>query len=143
MKMRIGELAKMAGCQPVTIRFYEKEGVLAQTERAGNNYRLYDENDLQRLRFILHCRKHGMKLAEIRKLLVLRDDPGRDCAYAHELVKKHLVEVDAQLESLKELRKELEKLLYENSCGNQGHCAIIQKLDASDGCAFCQEIESR
>ena len=50
MKVKIGELARMAGCQTVTIRYYEKEGLLPAPERSGGNYRLYDETQAERLR---------------------------------------------------------------------------------------------
>ena len=50
MKVKIGELAKMTGCQVVTIRYYEKEGLLKRPERTERNYRLYGEEDMARLR---------------------------------------------------------------------------------------------
>ena len=58
MKVKIGELAKMTGCQVVTIRYYEKEGLLKRPERTERNYRLYGDEDIARLRFIRHCRQH-------------------------------------------------------------------------------------
>ncbi len=73
--MKIGELARKAGCQVVTIRYYEKEGLLGSPERTGSNYRIYSDEDLDRLRFIRHCRLHGMTLAEIRVLLAVREHP--------------------------------------------------------------------
>ena len=77
MKVKIGELAKMTGCQVVTIRYYEKEGLLSEPDRTGANYRLYGDKEIERLHFILHCRHHGMKLSEIRDLLAYKDIPGR------------------------------------------------------------------
>ena len=40
MKVKIGELAKMTGCEVVTIRYYEKEGRLKEPERTEGNYRV-------------------------------------------------------------------------------------------------------
>ncbi len=56
MQIKIGELAKRTECQAETIRYYEKEGLLPQPSRSGGNYRLYDEEHIERLRFIRHCR---------------------------------------------------------------------------------------
>lgn len=53
--LRIGELAKRADCQVQTIRFYETEGLLLEPARSGGNFRLYDENHLERLLFIRRC----------------------------------------------------------------------------------------
>ena len=43
MALKIGELAKATGTQVVTIRFYEKEGLLRQPERTAAGYRLYSQ----------------------------------------------------------------------------------------------------
>lgn len=43
MPLKIGELAKRSGCQVVTIRYYEKEGLLPPPERTDSNYRLYGD----------------------------------------------------------------------------------------------------
>ena len=39
--MKIGELAKLAGCPVETIRYYERQGLLPAPARSGGNYRLY------------------------------------------------------------------------------------------------------
>ena len=54
--MKIGELAAQACCLTVTIRYYEKLGLLPNDKRDASNHRIYDEEDGERLRFILHCR---------------------------------------------------------------------------------------
>lgn len=43
MEIRIGELAQRTGCEVVTIRYYEKEGLLPEPARSSGNYRLYGE----------------------------------------------------------------------------------------------------
>ena len=50
--MRIGEVAKISRCPAVTIRYYERIGLLPNAKRTAANYRIYDQNDLERLRFI-------------------------------------------------------------------------------------------
>ena len=62
MAYKIGELARHVGCRVVTIRYYEKEGLLRSPERTAGNYRLYDETDVERLRFIQRCRSLDMSL---------------------------------------------------------------------------------
>ena len=79
MEIRIGELAQRTGCEVVTVRFYEKEGLLPAPARSSGNYRLYSEAHIERLQFIRHCRSLDMSLGEIRALLGLRDKPLRDC----------------------------------------------------------------
>ena len=137
MPLKVGELARLTGCQVVTIRYYEKEGLLPRPERTGANYRLYGEDDVERLNFILRCRLHGMNLAEIRDLLAFKDNPTVSCAWINELVEKHIADVEAQIASLEHLKKHLEALRH--SCeGDRGKgCGIIHSLDHDEPCPFC------
>lgn len=149
MKMKIGQLAKMAGCPVVTIRFYEKEGLLGSPERSGGNYRMYGEEDMERLRFVLHCRQHGMKLSEIRELLAFKDNPGADCSWVGSLVATHIADVEAQIASLSRLKAQLEGLLHkcapvEGEGGQGGRCCgIVASLSATDGCPYCEDLRCR
>ena len=128
MKMRIGELARMAGCQVVTIRYYEKEGLLPPPERSDGNYRLYDEAQVERLRFIRHCRLHGMTLDEIRQLLEFQENPVSDCSWVDDLVSRHIENVNSQIASLQQLKKRLEALRHECSGGRHGDTAGSTQL---------------
>ena len=53
--MKIGELAKATGTPVETIRYYEREALLAAPARSAGNYRVYSEAHAQRLAFIRHC----------------------------------------------------------------------------------------
>ena len=68
--LRIQEVAADTGLTPRTIRYYEELGLLAPAARSEGAYRLYDAEDLERLRFIRGLRDHaGFSLAEIGQLL--------------------------------------------------------------------------
>lgn len=70
--MKIGELAEKAHCLAVTIRYYEKMGLLPNDKRSASNHRIYDEEDGERLRFIMHCRNHKIPLQHFMRLLDIR-----------------------------------------------------------------------
>ena len=72
---RIGELAKLADVTPDTIRYYEKQQMMDHNVRTEGGFRLYTDNDLQRLRFIRYARQLGFTLESIRELLSIRIDP--------------------------------------------------------------------
>lgn len=138
--MKIGELSKRAGCQVVTIRYYEKEGLLPRPARSEGNYRIYEKEDEERLRFILHCRKHNMGLDEIKKLLIYQDKGTGDCVWVTNLVDKHVQSVDEQIQALISLRKTLEDLRSRCAGGNSPKgCAIMQALGDAHvcGCGTC------
>lgn len=143
MPLKIGELSKRTGCQVVTIRYYEKEGLLRRPERSDGNYRLYDDSDVERLHFIRRCRLHGMNLAEIRDLLAFRDSPAPSCAWINELVEKHIANVEEQIASLQHLKEHLEGLRH--TCdGDHSHgCGIIASLDKDAPCPCCEGLHCR
>ncbi|MFP6812291.1 MAG: MerR family transcriptional regulator [Moraxella sp.] len=73
--MKIGELAKRTGATVETIRYYEKERLLPEPFRSEGNYRLYNEEHIERLQFILHCRTLDMALDDVRILLEYWESP--------------------------------------------------------------------
>jgi DNA-binding transcriptional MerR regulator len=74
--LRIQEVAEETGLTARTIRYYEEMGLLAPAARSGGDYRLYDRDDLDRLRFIRGLRDDaGFSLAEIGQFL--EDDQAR------------------------------------------------------------------
>ncbi|MDR1920642.1 MAG: Cd(II)/Pb(II)-responsive transcriptional regulator [Candidatus Adiutrix sp.] len=127
--MKIGELARTAGCQVVTIRYYEKEGLLRKPERTESGYRLYGPEDMERLKFIRHCRSHGMALDEIKILMRYRDAPDLNCAGVGSLVDNHIADVEKQIESLLRLRDQLTSLRRKCAqAGAAGSCGILKGL---------------
>lgn len=142
MKVRIGELAKMTGCQVVTIRYYEKEGLLRTPERTEGNYRLYGDDDIARLRFIRHCRQHGMSLAEIHDLIAFSDKPTVNCDWINALIQNHISQVEEQIKDLMHLKEHLQSLLHTCSGGKKNECGILKSLNEGDSCAYCQEKHS-
>jgi Cd(II)/Pb(II)-responsive transcriptional regulator len=138
MQIKIGKLAKMTGCQVVTIRYYEKKGLLRSPERTESNYRLYGEEDVARLRFIRHCRQHGMSLAEIHDLLSFSDNPTVSCDWINTLIEEHIAKLDEQIRDLTQLRGHLQKLLRKCAGGKKGECGILKSLNEGESCAYCQ-----
>lgn len=127
--LRIGQLAKKADCLVQTIRFYESEGLLLEPARSEGNFRLYDEDHIQRLLFIRRCRAKDMTLEEIRQLLSFRDQPELDCGDVNSLVDSHIAQVRGKIKDLRELERELMEL--RRSCDTARtarECGILNGL---------------
>ena len=75
----IGKLARRAGVGVETIRFYERQGLLAAPIRKDSGYRLYPEHVLGRIRFIKRAKELGFSLREIKELLELRRNSSAPC----------------------------------------------------------------
>lgn len=75
----IGKLATETDITIDTVRYYEKEGLLAPAAKTGAGYRLYDEDAVRRLRFIRQAQQCGFSLMEIRELLTLKNSDAACC----------------------------------------------------------------
>ena len=79
--LRIQEAAAEVGLTARSVRYYEEVGLLRPAARSEGDYRLYDDTDLERLRFIKALRDDaGFSLAEIAQLL--EDEAARERAHA-------------------------------------------------------------
>jgi DNA-binding transcriptional MerR regulator len=72
--LAIGQVARHAGVGIETVRFYERQGLLAEPERRASGYRQYDGEAVAVLRFIRRAKELGFTLKEIKGLLGLRLD---------------------------------------------------------------------
>lgn len=126
--MKIGELAAQADCSVETIRYYEREGLLAAPGRSAANYRQYDDGHLARLRFIRRCRALDMSHEEVRALLALQSQPGADCDGVNACVDAHIQHVEARIKELQALLAELQTL--RNRCPHSARIAACGILDA-------------
>jgi Cd(II)/Pb(II)-responsive transcriptional regulator len=130
--MRIGELSKATGVDIETIRFYEREGLLQASKREANGYRRYQQDHLQRLAFIRHCRALDMPLQDVRQLLTFKTTPFADCGDINRLIEKQLTNVRTRLAALHALEEQLSVL--RTQCGQPlqvEKCGILQELDAA------------
>lgn len=131
--MKIGELAKEAGCKTETIRFYEKIGLFPEAQRTESNYRIYGKKHLERLIFIRNCRALEMSHDEIRTLISIIEQPAGKTAHhnAHTLLESHLHHIDERIAELKALRLQLLKL-QSNCQPCDDSCSILQGLADMD-----------
>jgi DNA-binding transcriptional MerR regulator len=120
--LRIGEVARLVGTTPRTIRYYEELGLLPGGEpREAGRHRLYGEADVERLREARRLKELlGVSLEELRELLeaqdarsALRDEWDRGNPGARrrrEILDQALGHVEHQLELLARRRAEIERL---------------------------------
>jgi DNA-binding transcriptional MerR regulator len=85
-RMQIGEVAERIGLSLRTIRYYEEVGLAVPSARSEGGFRLYVEDDVERLRVIMQMKPLGFSLEEMRELLTLLDagpdaDPARLAAF--------------------------------------------------------------
>ncbi len=127
--MKIGELARVTGTPIETIRYYEREGLLAAPARSAGNFRIYADPHAERLSFVRHCRSLDMTLDEIRELLRFKNAPAENCGDVNTLLDTHIGHVAARIRELRALEKQLKSLRERCREGRDAaHCGILNEL---------------
>jgi MerR family transcriptional regulator, mercuric resistance operon regulatory protein len=125
-RMRIGELARTVDVNVETIRYYQRIGLLELPEKPYGGMRSYNDEDLQRLRFIRRAQQLGFSLEDIRELLELSSS---DCERVEKLAVEKLSLVKAKLRQLRRIESILARTVEQcaRRKGNQP-CPIIETL---------------
>lgn len=110
--MLIHELAQQTGVPAKTIRYYEEIGLLPPPARQANNYRQYTNATVERLRFIASARSLGLSLAEIAKILAIRDAGVAPCDHVLVTLQEQLADLDRRIADMLALHDTL-RHLYE------------------------------
>ena len=110
-QLTVGQLASRTGVRADTVRYYEREGLLPVPHRTGGEHRRYGPADVDRLLFIRGAQRLGLRLAEIRGLLAVRDTGACPCEPAEGLLRRHVAEIDQEIARLAALRAELAGML--------------------------------
>jgi DNA-binding transcriptional MerR regulator len=140
--LRIGDVARLAGTTPRTIRYYEEIGLLAEAPaRPSGQHRLYTEAEVERLREVMRLKDLlGVSLEELKTLLTAEEaraevraqlaredvDPDR----RRELLEEALGHLDRQLALVRHRADELRRLDHELNETRNRVRRKIRQLDA-------------
>jgi DNA-binding transcriptional MerR regulator len=136
--LTIGELSRLTGTKPTTIRWYEQEGVLHPSRRTAGGHRVYGGDHLRRLGFVRHARELGFPIAAIRDLLGFAATPQADCGRAHAIATAQVADIDRRLRRLVALRAEVARMAETCSGGAATECRILETL-ADYGHGHCAD----
>ena len=131
--MTISRAARKAGVGVETIRFYEREGLIAQPGRRPSGYRQYPPDVVRRVRFIRHAKDLGFTLKEIQELLELRVDPTSTCEDVRKRARGKVADIEERIASLERMKAALVRL--GRKCRGKGptsECPILEELDRDE-----------
>jgi MerR family mercuric resistance operon transcriptional regulator len=133
MTLTIGHLAREAGINLETVRYYERQGLLPKPPRSASGYRLFPAEAARRIRFIRRAQELGFSLREIRELLSLRVSPTTKSAEIREKAEAKIGDIEAKIRSLESMKKSLLKLTKSCAgCGPVAECPILESLDRAN-----------
>jgi DNA-binding transcriptional MerR regulator len=151
--LRIGDVARLVGTTPRTIRYYEEIGLLEEAPaRPSGRHRIYTQWEVERLREVMRLRDLlGVSLEELKTLLTAEEaraevreqlrredvDPQR----RRELLLEALGHIDRQLALVRHRADELSKLQDELAETRKRVKRKVRELDARAGGTFPPSLE--
>jgi MerR family transcriptional regulator, mercuric resistance operon regulatory protein len=128
--LSIGELAAASGVAVETIRYYQREGLVAEPPRPPGGIRRYGEADVARLKFIKSAQRLGFALNGVAELLRL--DDGGGCSAVRARAQTKLDEVRERLADLQRMESALAELV-DRCAVSRGtvRCPLIASLQAA------------
>lgn len=142
--MLIGRVAKLAGVNVETVRYYQRRGLLAEPARYYGTFRRYSIGTVEQILFIKRAQALGFSLDEIEVLIRL--DAAADCDPIRDLVTQKTTALRKQIGDLRERLDVLEHLVQLcSSCGSQPGvaCPLVGHLSGQNLSALNPAMDSR
>ena len=127
--LTIGQLAKCTDTTAVTIRYYERQGLIPKSKRSQGGFRLYPEGLTSRFYFIKNAKEVGFSLDEIKELLFLQQKKDVSSKAIKDLTLSKIDEIKDKVEILKQMQKVLTK--WADACDGKvpvERCPILEHL---------------
>ena len=140
--LTVTQLARRCGVSRTALLYYESIGLMPPPARTGGNYRTYSEADAERLRRIRAYRNAGLSLEDIRAILKAtggRTRHGEPDATASGVLKRRLLELDAEMEALRAHQHAILQLLGSRALGKADMITKEKWVSIMRGCGFTDD----
>ena len=125
--LTIGTLAKRAGVNVETNRYYQRRHLLLEPAKPRAGFRHYTPDTVKRVRFIKRAQALGFTLEEITGLLAL--DEGKACSETRGIAAHKLELIEAKIADLSKMKKALSRLVHAcDASSADAPCPIIHLL---------------
>ena len=130
--LQVGEVSRKLGLNPQTLYFYERIGLIPAPHRTESGYRLFSQEDVDRLSFITHSKAMGLSLDEIKEILTVEEGNDLACQAVHDCLLRKAKAIEDTIQQLQTLRDRLLPLI--------NHCQ--QSIQSQSGQPDCQNCHS-
>ena len=132
MPYTIKDMSELTGLPASTLRYYDKQGLLPNLKRDGNNIRIFSDDDYASLRLIDCLKRSGLSIKDIKKFI---DMAGKEGALTGrlEIFRKRREILRKELENLKSILDVIEYKCwyYEKAC-EAGTDSAVKNLKPSE-----------
>jgi len=118
-----------------TLRFYERQGLIAKPRRSFSGYRMYPPDAIPKILFIKRAKQVGFSLKEIKRLLGLKVGPSTTCDSMKDIADQKIAEIQKRIHSLQEMKRSLES--FRRACAKRKEneqCNFINHGWTADCC---------
>jgi len=136
--LTVTQLGRRCGVSRTALLYYESIGLMPPPARTDGNYRCYSEADAERLRAIRAYRNAGLSLDDIRAILKATGR-GNAAASAPGILKRRLVELDAEIEALRAHQHSILQLLGSRALGKADMITKEKWVSIMRSCGFTEE----
>lgn len=129
----IGKVAALAGVSPDTLRYYEKEHLIAPASKTDAGYRIYNDEAVRRIRFIKTVQHCGFTLSDIHELLTLKQAESACCEDVRSVAIEKKLRIAHKLQALQAMSRALDELIERCAGGEAAtdECPILAALENS------------
>jgi MerR family mercuric resistance operon transcriptional regulator len=128
--MTIGRLAKAAGVNVETIRYYQRRGLIGEPHKPPGGHRRYPMLVLEQIAFIRRAQQLGFSLAEVKSLLQFSD--GKSLKETRAIAENKYANLDLHMAQLNKMRRRLKTLIDRSYKTKSGPCPIIAALNTDE-----------
>jgi DNA-binding transcriptional MerR regulator len=135
--LTVTKLAQRCGVSRTTLLYYESIRLIPPPQRNGSNYRYYDEADVQRLLSIRSYRDAGLTINDIRA--ILSTNSTNTGGKASGVLKRRLLEIDAEIATLRSHQRAILKLLQSKALGKAKMISKEKWVSIMKACGLTDE----
>jgi DNA-binding transcriptional MerR regulator len=110
-KLKVSQVARIAGVGSDSIRHYERIGILPKAERSSSGYRMWNAHDVHYLKWIALAKRAGFTLRELTDIFQTCRAGSPSCHSVRDLLQRKLIDLDHQIQELSALRNKLRPVL--------------------------------
>ncbi len=129
----VSELSKVSQTTTDAVRHYVRVGLLSPSRNPANGYKLFNDNDIKRVKFIRRAKGLGFTLRDIKVIFDHSNDGLSPCPVVREMIQQRIDENRSKLADLNALQQRMDDALEKWKSMPDGE---------PDGQAICQLIES-
>lgn len=106
-----GDIARLTGVSPDTIRHYERIGIFPKCSRTRSGYRVYAQESVQRIQLVRRALQLGFTLTELAKILRVRDTGAAPCHRVLQMTEEKLHSLEQQIQELRRTQRYMRQLV--------------------------------